>query len=273
MKKHLEKAIIIENRSLTASIYHLVLKAPDISKEARPGQFVMVRISDGLIPLLRRPFSFFRIRKDEGIVEIAYRLVGKGTMALSRKKEGEELDLLGPLGNGFRLPPAEVKTVWVLAGGIGIASVMSLIEEIRLKRPDVHLVLYYGAKSSSDFLSISELSRLCSEVKYSTDDGSFGFCGSVLGCAVNDCEASKVLPSYLYACGPPVMLAHVAKWALQHNIPSQFSLESLMGCGVGACLGCAIPKKNELSNSPSYVHVCFEGPVFSPDVIKWEQYL
>jgi len=273
MKKHLEKARIIENRPLTPSIYHLVLEAPEIAKEARPGQFVMVRINDGLIPLLRRPFSFFRIRKYNGIVEIAYRLVGQGTVALSKKIPGSEIDLLGPLGNGFRLPPAEAKTVWVLAGGIGIASVMPLMEEIRLKRPDIHLVLYYGAKSSSDFLDVPDLPRLCDEIKYSTDDGSAGFCGSVIGCAVQDWETSKDLPSYLYACGPPVMLAYAARWVLERNIPSQFSLESIMGCGVGACLGCAVPKKTESSSTTAYVHVCFEGPVFSPDIIQWEHCL
>lgn len=274
MKKHLEQSRIIKNAPLNSSIYHLVLHAPEIAQEARPGQFVMVRVTDGLIPLLRRPFSLYRIRKDEGILEIAYKVVGKGTAALSKAREGDSLNILGPLGNGFRLPPADVRNVWILVGGIGIAAVRPLMEEIREKMPKTNLVLYYGAKSSSDFIALDDFSKLCCELKCSTDDGSLGFCGSVLGCAVHDLETSEEIPSYVYACGPPVMLYHTAKWVLDRSIPSQFSMESFMGCGVGACLGCALPKR---SNQPSletpYVHVCFEGPVFNPDVINWERFL
>ncbi len=272
MKKQLEQGLIIQNLPVNSSIYRMVIQAPKIASEARSGQFVMVRVNDGFFPLLRRPFSLYRIRKDEGIIEIAYRIVGKGTSILSKKAKGEHLSILGPLGNGFRLPPADAREVWVMAGGIGIGSVRSLIEEIRVSVTDVRLVLYYGARTFSEFFDIDELSKLCDELKCSTDDGSFGFCGTVLGCVVNDWETSEVIPSYVYACGPPVMLYHLAKWVLSKGIPAQFSLESLMGCGVGACLGCVLPR-NSSSPEPSYVHVCFEGPVFSPDVIEWEKLL
>lgn len=270
MKKHLERCRIIKNLPLTSSIYHLVLEAPSIAGEARAGQFVMVRITEGIIPLLRRPFSLFGIQKDEGIIEIAYRVVGKGTALLTTRAEGEHINILGPLGNGFRLPPFDAKDVWILAGGIGVASVRPLIEEIKKTRSNINLTLYYGAKSSSDLFGVNDFSRFCDELRCSTDDGSTGFCGSVLGCAVHDWETSGKIPSYVYACGPPIMLYHLAGWVREHNIPSQFSLESIMGCGVGACLGCALPKKSE---EPSYVHVCFEGPVFSPEAIQWEKFL
>lgn len=272
MKKYLEQGLIIENLPANAFIYRMVIRAPQISSEARPGQFIMVRVSDSCSPLLRRPFSLYCIRKDDGILEIAYRIVGKGTAILSRKRAGEHIDIMGPLGNGFRLPPRDAREIWVMAGGIGIGSVRSLMEEIKSSMASMRLVLYYGARTFSDFFDIDDLSKLCDELRCSTDDGSFGFCGSVLGCAVNDWETSSVTPSYVYACGPPVMLYHLAKWVLDKQIPAQFSLESLMGCGVGACLGCVLPK-NTSSPEASYVHVCFEGPVFSPELIQWEKLL
>ncbi|MCX7822767.1 MAG: dihydroorotate dehydrogenase electron transfer subunit [Syntrophobacterales bacterium] len=271
MRKYLERAKIIRNLPLASSIYHLELYSPKIANEARAGQFVMLRVTEDFIPLLRRPFSLFRIRKEEGILEIAYKIVGKGTGMLSKKPEGEYVDLLGPLGNGFRLPPPGTRDVWVLAGGIGIAALRPLIESIKGAMPEVNLTLYYGVKSSSELFSIDDFSEMCDGLRCSTDDGSFGFCGNVLGCVIHDWETLGTIPSYLYACGPTVMLRHVAQWVIDHSIPSQFSLESLMGCGVGACLGCAVPKKSD--GEPSYVHVCFEGPIFSPDIIQWEKLL
>ncbi len=270
MRKHQEKAQVLENKQLTENIYNLSLRAPSIAKEARAGQFVMVRINDGFDPFLRRPFSIFDMAKEEGIIKILYRIVGKGTSILATKRAGTFLDVIGPLGNGFWFPSKDLKVAWFIAGGIGIATLIPCIKALRERSHHTKVVLFYGAKSASDFINIEEFKEICHEIKYSTDDGSYGFCGSALGCAIDNFGKCEEKPSYVYACGPPIMLKHLARWVMDQGIPSQFSLESLMGCGVGACLGCAIPKKTS-SLEPSYVHVCFEGPVFSPEVIEWSK--
>ncbi len=271
MKKYQEQGIIMAHEPLTPSIYHMVLHAPHIAAEARPGQFVTVRVGDRYDPLLRRPFSFFGIRRNEGIIEIAYRVIGRGTTLLSHRKQGTSLNLFGPLGNGFRLPPSEATTVWFLAGGIGIAALVPCLHEIKATRPEIKTTLYYGAKSATDLFHLETFAAICDGIRCATDDGSMGFCGSTLGCAVQDFELEAEKPSYVYACGPPLMLKHVARWVSTHRIPAQFCLEAMMGCGVGACLGCALPKKTEgTADHHVYAHVCFEGPVFSPEVIQWD---
>lgn len=271
MKKHVEEAIILENVRLNPTTYRMILQSPAIAREARPGQFVMVRVDPSFDPFLRRPFSFFRIDRDGGIVELAYRVVGKGTKLMSKKQKGEALNLLGPNGNGFRPPPEDSPVIWFVSGGIGIAALVACMEEIRLRRPASRRILFYGAKTKSEFIPKIYFAPLCDEVHYSTDDGSVGFCGTVLDC-IRSVTQSNPLPSYIYACGPPQMLKHTAKWVIEKKIPAQFCLESTMGCGMGACLGCALPGHVDYGHGKTrYVHVCFEGPVFSPEQIRWDE--
>ncbi|SFM42524.1 dihydroorotate dehydrogenase electron transfer subunit [Thermodesulforhabdus norvegica] len=271
MKKHMEDAIILENVRLNPTTCRMILQAPAVAREARPGQFVMVRVDSSFDPFLRRPFSFFRIDRNEGIIELVYRIVGKGTKIMSTKQKGETVNIVGPMGNGFRPPPEDAASVWFVAGGIGMAALVACMEDIRLRRPRSRRVLFYGAKTHSEFIPKIYFSSLCHEVHYSTDDGSAGFCGTVLDC-MKSVTGANSLPSYLYACGPPSMLKHTANWVIENKIPAQFCLESVMGCGMGACLGCALPGQVDYGHGKTrFVHVCFEGPVFYPEQIRWEE--
>ncbi|MBW1974237.1 MAG: dihydroorotate dehydrogenase electron transfer subunit [Deltaproteobacteria bacterium] len=273
MKKHQEEAVILDNIPIIGQdTYRLILQAPMIAREARPGQFVMVRVDKSYDPFLRRPFSFFRIDKEEGIIEIGYKVVGRGTTLLSQKKRGQTVDLLGPLGNGFRLPPEDTSDIWVIAGGVGITALIPCLEDLRIKRPKAKRVLFYGVKTASELIPSSFFKSLCHEVLYSTDDGTMGFRGVITECIDYHVQKGEKLPSVIYACGPLIMLKHIARWALAHSIPGQFCLESIMGCGLGACLGCAVPGNIRHGNSEKgYVHVCFEGPVFPVENIRWDE--
>ncbi len=272
MKKHKEMAIVLDNTQVSKTIYRLILQAPVIAREARPGQFVMVRVEPGYDPLLRRPFSFFKIDKEEGIIEIGYHIVGKGTKILASKKKGDFLDLVGPLGNGFRPPPEDAETVWFVAGGVGITALVPCIEDVRIKRPKTKRILFYGAKTSSELLPHEFLNPICNEIHYSTDDGSAGFYGFVPECIRDRVDNGLAMPDLIYACGPPVMLKKVAEWTIKNRIPGQFCLEAMMGCGLGACLGCAVPGSVNYGNiKTDYVHVCFEGPVFPVENIRWDE--
>lgn len=235
---------IIKIEALGLHHYRIRLFAPGLTSIAKPGQFLHIRINDGIDPLLRRPFSIHRI-VDDG-VEILFRVVGKGTRLLSKKRVGERLNLLGPLGNGFRI--REDKGVVLVAGGIGIAPLFFLAEKLtKSKHP---LTLLIGAKTKGEILCEDELRGLGVDVRIATEDGSYGNRGLVTDLL------HTLHPTHIYACGPVSMLKKVTEFAKWNGISCQVSLETRMGCGVGACLGCAV------KIGSSYKYVCRDGPVF-----------
>jgi dihydroorotate dehydrogenase electron transfer subunit len=248
----------------------------------------MVRVTNLLDPLLRRPFGIHRVcqesdnHKGKGhptCMEILYRIVGKGTLMLSEKEKGEEIDLIGPLGNGFNLKQ-NFKTAIIVAGGIGIAPLFSLAKALkraegsRLRQKN--LIVFIGGKTGEDILCVKDFKRVGAKVVVSTEDGSVGTKGIVTDLLQNflsDSSPSKTQDLMLFACGPSLMLRTVSEIVSSQNIPCQISLENKMACGVGACLGCSIPTKvKKAGNSEtSYQRVCKEGPVFDSTTILWNQ--
>jgi len=260
------KAKLLYNKRVKKDYLHCVLEAPKIARCAFPGQFVNIKITDSLEPLLRRPFSIHRIR-GKGI-EIIYEILGKGTEILAQRKSGEYLDVVGPLGHGFdyRLPitpacPAgrDYRLPILIAGGMGVAPLVFLAEKIKKDRP---LVLI-GAKTEEQILCEKEFKDLGYDVKISTDDGSKGFKGKVTGLLNNLLSTINYGLSTIYACGPKPMLKEIAIISKKYNIPAQISLEEHMACGIGACLGCVVNTRE------GFKRVCKEGPVFNADEIVW----
>lgn len=275
MQKFLEEGRVLEQQEVARQTHRMRLEAPRMAGAARAGQFFMLQVREGMDPLLRRPFSFHRILPEEGIVEVLYRVVGKGTWWLSRCAPGTPLSLLGPLGNGFELPPIAAGPVVVVAGGIGIAPLQELIQQLLAKEcggmaPHIHL--FYGARTGAEQLPESLLEDLGISVYRSTDDGSVGYGGFITDLLRRVAQEKELQPSQLYACGPLAMQYHVARWALEHKVPSQLSLESLMACGIGACLGCALPAAQaDASSRDYYLHVCKDGPIFGAESIQWHK--
>ncbi|GLI35187.1 dihydroorotate dehydrogenase electron transfer subunit [Desulforhabdus amnigena] len=275
MSKFLEEALILEQREVAQQTYRLRLRAGRMAEAACAGQFFMLQVREGMDPLLRRPFSFHRIHPGEGNIEVLYRVVGRGTWWLSRCAPQTRLNLLGPLGNGFQLPRNAGSPVAIVAGGIGIAPLCELIHRLlasrgTLEARDIHL--FYGARSAGELLPESDLEDLGISVYRGTDDGSLGYDGFVTDLFRKTAEEKHIKPSVLYACGPLAMQYHVARWALEHRVPSQLSLESLMACGIGACLGCALPASAPAgSTADHYVHVCKDGPIFGAESIQWHK--
>lgn len=235
-----------------------------------PGQFYMIGVSNSHDPFLKRPFSFFR-KTSEGI-QFLYEVRGRGTMMMKGFRGGEVINILGPLGKGYPEPGGD-KTPLLIAGGIGIASVFSLVEAFA-KRAYV----FYGARDKEGLLMLDELEGLAGELIISTDDGSMGEKGTVVD-VLNDfltsdgstelAEVFSLLTSYLiYACGPKPMLEAVSRIALGRGIKGYISAEENMACGVGACLGCAIKVKSQ-TLALCYKMVCKDGPVFPIEEILW----
>ncbi|MEW6264119.1 MAG: dihydroorotate dehydrogenase electron transfer subunit [Thermodesulfobacteriota bacterium] len=256
---------VLENSRLEAGVFLLRLESPAIAAAASPGQFVMVRAGGapekGLGPLLKRPFSLFRIGPEEDIL-LLYQVVGAGTELLARVSPGEHLEVLGPLGRGF-FPPADLARAYLVAGGMGLAPLQALAEALHLR---TELTLFHGSFSSTSLLNAGhEVDYYRGRQWVTTEDGSAGEKGLVTAVLARELTKS---PAPVFACGPRAMLAETVRLARAAAVPCQVSLEAHMACGLGACQGCVV----ELASSgggPVYGRVCKEGPVFSAEEIKW----
>jgi len=255
------KARILLNRRIGLGYYKMSLDAPYIARTAKPGQFAQIKCSDSFEPLLRRPFSIHRVNRN---IEILYETVGRGTEILSNKKEGDKIDVLGPLGNGFTLPRAmngEPRAI-IIAGGIGAAPLVYLAEELTKKK--IKTIVLIGAKTKNLILCEKDFKKATPEVYVSTDDGTYGSQGFVskLFHKILKTTESK-FETIVYVCGPHEMLKCIADICQERKFECQVSLEEKMACGIGACLGCAVKTKsgNKLA--------CKDGPIFNANELLW----
>ncbi|MEI6438525.1 MAG: dihydroorotate dehydrogenase electron transfer subunit [Candidatus Omnitrophota bacterium] len=249
MKKIQGKYKVVDLVKVNATYYRLVLDAPALAKAVKPGQFVHIRVSDTFEPLFRRPFSVYRAKA--GKVEVFFEPVGKGTKMLLAKKKGDVLDVLGPLGKPFTLPSKSVKQIVFVGGGIGIAPFM-LFSDVLLKHK-AEKILLYGGRSKAHTFPLNEFKKNGVATFVSTDDGSVGVKGRV-SALFNKIDISP--STFIYACGPKPMMGAVAAFAKERDLRGEASMEEVMACGLGACLGCSIP------TTKGYKTVCHDGPVF-----------
>ena len=259
----MEKVQVLWNKKLSVSYYRIGLNCSRNFFSARPGQFVMLRLTDRTSPLLSRPFSVHRIIKGEKGIEILYRVVGEFTGRLSEVKDGEWVDITGPLGNGFSLPE-NIGRIFIVAGGIGVAPMLFLSTHILENKMagSSDIKVFLGARSKEDLLCRDDFLNLGLDVMITTDDGSEG--ETCLITIPVEVALKEKRPEVICACGPSGMLKCLAGIAETYEVPCQISTESVMACGIGACLGCAIEGKDE----GGYLHVCMDGPVFDSREIK-----
>jgi dihydroorotate dehydrogenase electron transfer subunit len=271
----------------------------------------MVKPSGSLDPFLPRAYSILRAQRlsngrraqRANVVEILYKVLGKGTTALSQLRPGDRVDLLGPLGHGYHVPP-DLTTALLVAGGIGVPPVVALAERLASsglrvqgsgkgksgRRSSVvghrRIVAFVGGKSSADVLCLTDLRKAGAALHVATEDGSLGHHGLVTDLleAHIKSRAARQQPT-IFACGPHPMLHAVARIAEQYEIPCQVSLEAAMACGFGACMGCVIPVKSPelrveslgqpVNHEPStmnhiaYKLCCKDGPAFDAREIAW----
>jgi dihydroorotate dehydrogenase electron transfer subunit len=268
-------SLILSNVEVSPGYWRMRMTAPPEFAAATPGQFVMVRVSGSIDPLLRRPFGIYDVGTytpvqsgavPQPYLEMLYRVVGKGTALLATLHETDLLDVLGPLGKGFD-PGATDEEKLIVGGGVGLAPLYLLAKEL-VKESKVRL--FAGGRTRDDILCITEFERLGVECYTATEDGSLGECGLVTEALMRRLVALKGKAT-IYACGPHGMLNAIAAIAAERNIPCQVSLEGYMACGVGACLGCVTPGQNHSSETPDFRCVCTEGPVFESGELKWRE--
>ena len=235
-------------------VFRLRLQCPEIAAEAKPGQFVMLKCGDQL--LLRRPISISDANAPSGQIGLMIATVGKGTEWLSLRKPGEELDILGPLGNGFTIGEKAEKLL-LIAGGMGIAPLNFLARKAASRGKKVTLLL--GARTGELLCPPTHLPKV-DECVICTEDASVGIKGRV-----TDCPDAHIAESQqVFACGPLPMYRALAKDHRFDEKSMQVSLEVRMACGVGLCYGCTVKTRNGLKQ------VCQDGPVFQMGDISWE---
>ena len=241
----------------------LTIESPVTGRAARPGQFVMVKVAESPFPLLRRPLSIHDARASG--IDLFFQVAGMGTEILSRKKPGDGIDLLGPLGKGFSAPSRpDRRRVACVGGGRGIAPLFFLGRELGAAGAEV--TVFYGGRTLRDIPLKDKFEAAGLRILCSTDDGSYGFKGLVTDLV--ETEAREESFEALFACGPDAMMKATSKTAAALGIPAEFSLESLMGCGIGACWGCVHRVRNE-GGDGEWTKICEEGPVFPGERILW----
>jgi dihydroorotate dehydrogenase electron transfer subunit len=253
-------AEIVSNERRTHDTWLMALRSERIAQAAKPGQFVMIRVSPGLDPLLRRPFSIGGVKED--LFLVLYRVVGKGTSRMRELRQGEKLQVLGPLGKSFAVPEKNFSRLLV-GGGIGIAPLLFLRQFHREKAA----ALMMGFRSEKDILSPQKITGEEWGFAVATDDGTKGHHGPVTD-LLDEFLRKHSREVAVYACGPKPMLRKVAETTLALGVPCEVSLEAHMACGLGACQGCAV--KASATSGRSYFYVCQEGPVFDAEAIDWE---
>ncbi len=242
-----ERAVIVSQKCIGTDIYDMVLSFPRGAKEAKPGQFIAMYCEDGT-KLLPRPISICGIDAENGTLRVVYRIAGEGTRLFSEMKEGDSLEVLGPLGNGFTMK--EEKAI-IVGGGIGIPPMLELAKQLSCEKT---VVLGYR-----DELFLKEEFDACTDVVVATEDGSCGTKGTVID-AINEANVDGAV---IYACGPMPMLKALAEYAEAHDMEAQISLEERMACGIGACLGCICKtKKKDHHTNVNNQRICKDGPVF-----------
>ena len=247
------KATIAENTMIAQDIYSMWLVEPDIALAAKPGQFISLYCNDGS-RLMPRPISICEIDKEKGRLRLVYRIAGKGTSEFAKLKGQDQIEVMGPLGNGFTL---EGKKAILIGGGIGIPPMLELAKQLNI---ETQIVLGYR-----DVTFLDKEFEAFGKVYISTEDGSRGIKGNV----IDAIKANGLEADIIFACGPTPMLRGIKAYALENGIKAQLSLEERMACGIGACLACVCKTKEiDHHSNVNNKRICKDGPVFYAEEVE-----
>lgn len=286
---------VVANTQIAPEHFSMRLAGPVRLARFHPGQFLMLRWTDGRDPLLPRAMSIRRAREVRGSrfkaqvvepqtrhpkpdtrfaeVEILYKVCGRGTALLAAMRPGNPLHALGPLGNGFEIPRTATDIVLV-AGGIGVPPIAAFTEALTARHATrgMKIAVFLGGRSKADLLCVSDLRRTGATVHVATEDGSAGHEGLVTDLLGHYLYTQHPTPNTrLYACGPHPMLAALSPIAEQYHLPYHASMEAGMACGFGACMGCVVPVKGN-ARERTYRLVCKDGPIFDGRAILWDEH-
>jgi dihydroorotate dehydrogenase electron transfer subunit len=277
-KQH--RATIIQNEQLARDTYRVRLDCPDLAAGIVPGQFVMLRLPHDNDPLLGRPFALYDTVIDSAGkpvgVDVVYLVVGKMTSQLTDCRPGDELDVWGPLGNGFSAAPVE--HLIMVAGGIGQTPFLALGREFlggrrygrghRIVPPAKKVTMCYGVRNKELLAGVEDFQFCGIDLKVSSDDGSAGHHGLVTELLESVLAENAASSCRIACCGPERMMEAVAGIARVKDVPCEVSLETPMACGIGICFSCVV-KTEQPDGDWDYKRTCVDGPVFDSRKIVW----
>lgn len=271
MAKDIYIGEVFRNEEIQQDHFLMKIKLPGEFENPLPGQFVMVRIAGLTDPFLSRPVSVYSFARSKShcMMDLLYRVVGKGTQIMAGLINGSQVEISGPLGGSYTIDPARKKIV-LIAGGIGVAP-LSLLAQYLCKtvcRDADGMTFYLGAQTSDAIVGLEPLRKYCYNIVVCTDDGSQGVKGLVTKAFQKDMKKYPPADTAIYACGPKPMLRALSA-ILPEDAFCQVSLEERMACGVGTCVGCVVAIKDE-QGEKAYRRVCADGPVFELKDVIWE---
>ncbi len=276
-----EKAEIVDQVKFEADQFVTIVKAEKSSQTAKPGQFAFVEC--GGDTLLRRPLSYLRSSKEDGTVEFMYKTVGHGLESLSQLKKGDEIKIMGPIGNGFAIPSGK-KSAILIGGGVGIPPVLFMGEEINKINGGIDLVAFFGSEipfpfetCDSDLVmpgldlsvnkTIDDMEKLGIPCRLSSQAGyegcHSGYVTELAKSFIETLSDGEKTETIIYACGPESMLKAVAKLAKDDQLDCVLSLEEYMACAIGGCAGCTVKVLED--GHERMKRVCVDGPVFDAE--------
>ena len=258
-------APLVARHALQGAYVLLTFRHAEVAREARAGQFVMIKASTVTEPLLRRPFSIMATDPAAETFTLFLKAVGVGSRALADLRPGEVAPCLGPLGRPFTPPPAGHEALLV-AGGYGIAPFRRFCEH--LARECHRARVFYGGRTAGDLQVREPFAEMGVPLVSATEDGSLGHRGRVTGPLEAYLDEAPG-PVTLYASGPDAMLHAVARVAEERGLDAHVSLDPWMGCGVGTCLGCVVRIQRPSEARPKWRPACTEGPVFDARDVVW----
>ncbi len=266
IKPAMTEAVVSQHELVGTDLWRLALSVPGwTGKEPEPGQFIMLRASEGSEPLLARPFGVagFDQDRESAVFEIIYRVVGRGTRLMAGWALERKVSFLGPLGRGFALPPEGTRSVLV-AGGVGLPPLLAIARRMAALKRAHEVTLLYGESSRDRLLHLESRVFPGVQTLTCTEDGSCGTAGLVTDLLAPRLEETGIS---LFVCGPNPMMKAVHEMIADRELPAQYSLEARMACGFGVCTGCAV-----MTAGDGYVRVCREGPVFEGKELTEESF-
>lgn len=249
------RGTILANQQVNKRYWRIVAYVSGLDEPVRPGQFFHIRCSDSLKNMLRRPFSIYKWNPYNRIIEFLYLVKGEGTAALTEKRPGQLLDMIGPLGHGFSLPPDQAP-ILLAARGVGVATLNALAQKALAEKHNVFVLI--SARTRADLLAASDLERAGATVFPVTDEEGTSSVPQVARLAQDLITEQSI--SAAYTCGSKRLARLIRELAEQSGINAEIAIEARMACGMGECYACAGRLRD--GDQIRTVRVCSEGPVF-----------
>jgi dihydroorotate dehydrogenase electron transfer subunit len=274
------RVTIVENVQLARDTYRVRFTSPEIARRIVPGQFLMLRLAGLADPLLARPLALYDVVLDGAgeptAIDVVYLVLGKMTTRLAQAKPGDELDVWGPLGNGF--PAEEIDHLIMVAGGIGQTPFLALGQEYlgrrrygnppRAVQTVKQVTLCYGVRTAALAAGVDDFRAAGFDVRLASDDGSLGTHGFVTTLLQDTLAETTSTSRLVVCCGPEPMMEAVAEICHAAHARCLVSLETPMACGIGICFSC-VAKVRQSDGTWDYKRTCVEGPIFDAAKIEW----